>query len=77
MDLGPLFSLDTQLYFSLNIIQLPRGLKIIKHSVPLLNFPFKDKLHSQNGRVWLPACQLLNLHNSAGAILDSSFNQKR
>ena len=37
----------TKLYFILNIIQLPRGLtclKIIKNSVPLLNFPFKTYL---------------------------------
>ena len=26
------------------MIQLPRGLKIILNSVPLLNFPFKDNM---------------------------------
>ena len=31
----------TKLYFILNIIQLPRGLKMISNSLPLLNYPFK------------------------------------
>ena len=37
----PISSKITKLYFILNIIQLPGGLKIISNSVPLLNFPFK------------------------------------
>ena len=41
----PISSKITKLYFILNIIQLPRGLKIIWNSVPLLNFPFKWRLN--------------------------------
>ena len=37
----------TKLYFILNIIQLPRGLKIIWNSVPLLNFPLEKKKNLQ------------------------------
>ena len=33
----------TKLYFISNIIQLPRGYKIISNSVPLLNYPFNKK----------------------------------
>ena len=32
----------TKLYFISNITQLPRGLKIILNSVPLLNYPFNS-----------------------------------
>ena len=39
----PISSKITKLYFILNIIQLPTGLKIILNSVPLLNFPFNFK----------------------------------
>ena len=35
----PISSKITKLYFILNIIQLPRGWKIISNSVPLLNYP--------------------------------------
>ena len=38
----PISSKITKLYFNLNIIQSTRGLKIIKNSVPLLNFPFNE-----------------------------------
>ena len=37
----PLSSKITKLYSISNIILLPRGLKIIYNSVPLLNYPFK------------------------------------
>ena len=36
----PISSKITKLYFISNIIQLPRGYKIISNSVPLLNYPF-------------------------------------
>ena len=41
----PISSKITKLSLIWNIIQLPRGLKIIKNSVPLLNFPFKYGSH--------------------------------
>ena len=42
----PISSKITKLYFILNIIQLPRGLKIIYNYVPpLLNFPFNIEVH--------------------------------
>ena len=38
----------TKLYFISNIIQLPRGSKIISNSVPLMNYPFKVSIFAQS-----------------------------